>query len=108
MTTTPLVAQICADKKKRRRRFPSQADMAKAADVSRRTLQYVKFVMEHGTPELQEACRQGKIKSSTGSEIARLSPEDQVEVVAFDWRRIVRVAKAIKQKRRELREESEP
>ena len=52
-------AQICA---------PSQSQAAEQLQVSRRSAQHARQVIEKGTPELTSAVEQGKVKVSAAAE----------------------------------------
>lgn len=83
-------AQICAS---------SQSEAAEMLNVSRRSVQAAKKVIESGVPELKEAVEQGKVSVAAAAEVAELPQREQKRVVAQD--RVQEVAA-------ELREEKKP
>lgn len=66
-------AQICA---------VSQDEAARMLNVSRRTVQTAKSVLEQGTPELISAVESGKVSVSAAADVAQLPKEKQAEIVA--------------------------
>lgn len=67
-------AQICA--------APTQAEAAKEAGVSRRTVQSAKQVIEQGTPELQKLVTDGELAVSVAAEVAKKPAKEQKKIVA--------------------------
>ncbi len=60
----------------------SQADAAKRLNVSARLVSAARSVQENGTPELTGAVDTGKIAASVAAQAAKLTPEQQHQVVA--------------------------
>jgi len=67
------LAQICA---------MSQSDSAKRFNISRRSVQLAKQVVDRGIPELIENVERGDLPVSKAAEISKLSPEQQEEILA--------------------------
>lgn len=66
-------AQICA---------PSQDGAAEMLNVSRRTVQHARAVLEHGTPELATAVDSGFIAVSSAAALSRLTVDAQQAVLS--------------------------
>ena len=83
-------AQICAS---------SQAEAAKKLNVSRRTIQKARVVLDKGVPELQAAVESGQVSVSAASEVAKMPASRQSEIVAGGRKSIVAAAKKNKRRR---------
>lgn len=66
-------AQICA---------PSQDSAAEMLNVSRRTVQHARAVLEHGAPELATAVDSGVIAVSSAAALSRLTVDEQQAVLS--------------------------
>src|SRR5262249_42016249 len=62
--------------------LPSQEQAAQLAGVSERSVRSARVVLEHGTPELQEAVTRGRLAVHFAEKAARESPEAQAELLA--------------------------
>ncbi len=60
----------------------SQSEAASMLNISRRSVQRAKTVVQLGIPELQEAVTQGEVSVSKAAEIARQPAEEQKETVS--------------------------
>jgi N6-adenosine-specific RNA methylase IME4 len=84
---------------------PTQDDATKLLNVSIRSGQRARVVLEHGEPELIHAVEQGQLAVSLGACAAKMSAEDQVEVAARAAKGEINVVrKVIKQKIRKEKE----
>jgi len=70
---------------------------AKEAGVSHPTYRAGKVVLDCGTPELQQAVREGIVAISTGAELAELPAEKQREVVAKGPKAAKEAVKALRE-----------
>jgi len=86
-------AQICASGP------PTQAEAAKKLNVSRRTIQKARVVLEKGVPELQAAVEAGTVSVNAASEVAKMPSSRQRELVASGPKAIVAAAKKKKRRR---------
>jgi ParB-like chromosome segregation protein Spo0J len=59
----------------------SRAEAAEMLDVSERSVNSAKRVLNNGTPELQEAVRNGEMKVYKAEKVAMLPPEQQTEAI---------------------------
>src|SRR5262249_44702008 len=76
----------------------SQAEAAELLNVSKRGVERVSGVLNHGTPELVKAIESGEVSVSAAAEVASLPEDEQREVLAGG-------DKAVAAKAKELREE---
>jgi len=65
--------------------------------VSGPLVDMAKTVADHGTPELQEAVRDGKVSVSAAAEIAKEEPEVQRQAVAGGKKGVAKAAKRVRQ-----------
>ena len=79
-------AQICA---------PSQDSAAEMLNVSRRTVQHARAVLEHGAPELATAVDTGVIAVSNAAALSRLTVEAQQAVLARTPQEIRAIAQEV-------------
>jgi len=70
--------------------------IGKAAGVSGRTVDKVKAIKQSGTPELQQATREGRVSISAAAEIATLPAEEQIQIATAENAPVAKIAKAIK------------
>ena len=78
----------------------SQPQAAELLNVSRSSVQRATTVRDHGAPELQQAVRRGDVKVSVAAEVAKLSAEEQREVIAnLDPKELMRAAKEARAKK---------
>jgi N6-adenosine-specific RNA methylase IME4 len=100
LATLPMGAnqhtQICA---------PSQSEAAEMLNVSVRTGQSAKRVLEHGAPELVAAVDRGEVSVSAAATIAEIPKEEQTEIVARGRKEILAAAKQIRTEQAEKRRE---
>src|SRR5262245_8547984 len=61
---------------------PTQQQAAQLAGVSERSVKSARVVLEHGTPDLQEAVIRGRVAVHHAEKAARESPEAQAELLA--------------------------
>src|SRR5512139_918280 len=64
--------------------FPApmtSAQMAKAADVTNRTIRQAKVVVVKAVPEVQEKVKAGELSVKAAADIAQLPPEEQVKAL---------------------------
>lgn len=87
-------AQICA---------VSQSNAADILNVSRRTVQTAKAVIDRGSPDLQLAVERGEIKVSPAADIATLSREEQSKILERSADDILKAAAAIRQQKADAR-----
>jgi N6-adenosine-specific RNA methylase IME4 len=88
-------AQICA---------PSQNDAAEMLNVSRRSVQYAREIVEHGAPELQQAVDRGEVAVSNAADIASLPLDQQRAIIAqVDSKLVLKAAKAIRSEKWDAR-----
>lgn len=87
-------AQICA---------PSQSDAAAMLNVSRRSVQTAREVLDHGAPELVATVEAGKVAVSTAADIARAPAAEQRKIVAMGEPEILAASKRIRGQRAEAR-----
>ncbi len=80
--------------------IPNQEDTAKLLNVSKRSVQRARAVLNHGTPELQQAVEAGKVSVWAASEIAKQPKEKQQEIVMRGDQAIVDEAHKIRLDRR--------
>lgn len=79
--------------------------IGKNAGVSGRTVDKVKSIKQTGTPELQQATRDGRISISAAAEIATLPAEEQIQIATAENAPVAKIAKAIKaEKHRQSKE----
>lgn len=83
-------AQICA---------PSQSDAAEMLNVSRRSVQAAKKVIDDGAPELREAVEHGEVSVSAAAEVVDLPKREQKKLVR---------AGTVQERAAELRKERKP
>lgn len=69
------------DDKPANRRVLSQDEAAQMLNVSTRSVQRGRQVIEHGAPELIEAVRRDEIAVSAAAEVAKLSPAEQLDII---------------------------
>lgn len=79
----------------------SQYDAATLLNVSRSGVQRAKEVIDEGAPELVAAVERGEVSVSAAAEVASLTKEEQVVIVARGEDEIVREANRIKRERKE-------
>ncbi|GAB4351425.1 MAG: hypothetical protein Kow0026_08480 [Oricola sp.] len=88
----------------------SQAEAAKALNVSERSVAAASKVLQSGAPGLAEAVESGAVKVSAAAEIASLPIDKQVEVIkSADPKAFAKVAKearAVRQSEKKARRES--
>jgi hypothetical protein len=87
-------AQVCA---------VSQTQAAKLMNVSRRSVQHARVVLDRGTPELIAAVERGGMAVSLASEIARAPADVQHKAVAGGWAVAKAIARQVRQARRDER-----
>lgn len=80
-------AQICA---------PSQDSAAEMLNVSRRTVQHARAVLEHGAPELAAAVDSGSIAVSSAADLARLPVAAQQQALSRSPDEISAIARDVK------------
>lgn len=90
-------AQICALNE------VSQSDAADMLNVSRRTVQTARSVIEDGAPELVAAVETGKVSVSAAADVATLPKPQQAEIVARGEKEILEAAKQIRSEKAEAR-----
>lgn len=83
----------------------SQTDAALALNVSRSAVQRAHKVNEEGVPKLIEAVQDGKVSVSAAADVATLTEEEQVEVVARGEKEILQKAKEIRADKARSRKE---
>jgi N6-adenosine-specific RNA methylase IME4/ParB-like chromosome segregation protein Spo0J len=74
-------------------------DAARDVNVSPRSVQAAKTVLEHGSPELVRATDEGRVAVSTAAVIAEAPASEQAEIVARGEREIVAAAKEIRNRK---------
>lgn len=89
-------AQICA---------PTQTAAAELLNVSRRTVQAAREVLDHGSDELIAAVESGKVSVSAAADVAELPMPVQSEIVARGEREILEAARRIRAEKSETRRE---
>jgi hypothetical protein len=72
---------------------PTQAAAAKKLNVSRRTIQKARIVLDRGVVELQAAVEAGHVSVSAASEVARMPANRQREIVASGPKAVVAAAR---------------
>jgi N6-adenosine-specific RNA methylase IME4 len=85
----------------------SQAEAAKAMNVSVDSLQRAKKVQEHGVPALKAALAAGEVDVTNAAAVATLSPEAQTVVVAQGAKEIMAVAKQLNRERKEAKRQTD-
>ncbi len=81
----------------------SQREAAELLNVSTDLVGLAKRVEAHGVQELVAAVERGEVAVSAAAEVAQLSKEEQVEVVARGEREILKAAKEIRARKNEDR-----
>lgn len=81
----------------------TQPEAAELLNVSPRTVKSARVVQQQGVPALVDAVDAGAVAVSAAAKIARLPPEEQAGVVARGEAEVLRVAKEIRNQRREER-----
>jgi len=77
---------------------PSQEAAADLLNVSRRSIQRARAVVDHGTPELVTAVEQGEVAVSAAVDLARLPADTQREVLARTPDEIRAIAREVKER----------
>lgn len=80
-------AQVCA---------PSQDRAAELLNVSRRSVQHARQVVDEGAPELVQAVERGVVSVSAAADVSTLPKPKQAEIVARGEREILQAAKEIR------------
>jgi ParB-like chromosome segregation protein Spo0J len=80
------------------------SDAAEMLNVSPRTVETARKVVNDGAPELVAAVESGSVSVSAAADVATLPKEEQVEIVAKGEAEIVRTANRIKRERKEQRQ----
>ncbi|WP_421912757.1 MT-A70 family methyltransferase [Mesorhizobium sp.] len=78
-------------------------EAARRLSISERAVIAAKRIRDHGTPELVEAIRDGRVSVHAGEALSDLAVEAQREVLALEEKRIVARAKEIRAARQKLR-----
>jgi len=80
--------------------FHAAREAARAMNVSERLVHTAKKVKESGTPALQQAVLAGQVSVSAASEVAKLPPKQQDDLVAKGPKAVRDAAKRAREKRR--------
>jgi len=82
---------------------PSVEQAADMMNVSERSVQTAKKVIERGAPQLVAAVDAGKVSVSAAAKVAELPPDEQEDIVAHGKDAILEAAKRIKEQERQER-----